>query len=542
MESRWLRAGLRVWVALVLAFLFIPIVLIVLYAFNSSNIESWPIPGFSLHWFSVAWHDAQVRSAFLLSVRVGLIATALAVLLGSAVAYALHTFAFFGREAISFLLVLPLALPGIITGVALNSFFSFTGIELGTATIVIGHTTFCIVVVYNNLIARLRRTPGSLAEASQDLVARGWQTLRYVTLPLTATALISGALLAFALSFDEVIVTVFTAGAQNTLPLWIFGAIRLGQQLPEVNAVVSVVILLTLIPVILAARVAGAGAISRSARDAEVAEVAEPGLLGWVFGAFPGAAPGAFADVTAGPELARGQGDLEHEAGLHVQPQEPPLGLGERPEVLIGPFVRGDSQDFRDIGVHVRVAVGALAVDLRRAELGVGPGDVRAAEQPEVLLGDGEPPGVTNHVEQRAGAGHLVAPADVYVHALPPAEPVERLGVGQVATDHHRVGDHHGVVAARRYRLDQGRVLATGLGGRPGVGIDHRFRPGRRAGQPDHHAAGLGQAGFVAGVSVEIPDVGGGPDRNGAHGQTVAPASDNPPRWPWLPREPGGAR
>src|SRR6266566_3117061 len=161
MESSWLRAGLRVWVGLVLAFLFIPIVLIVLYAFNRSNIESWPISGFSLHWFSVAWHDSQERSAFLLS----------------------------------------LALPGIITGIALNSFFSFTGLQLGTITIVIGHTTFCIVVVFNNLIARLRRTPGSLSEASQDLGARGWQTLRYVTLPLTATALVSGALLAFALSF-----------------------------------------------------------------------------------------------------------------------------------------------------------------------------------------------------------------------------------------------------------------------------------------------------------------------------------------------------
>src|SRR6266496_70284 len=271
MESRGLRVALWAWVILVLAFLFVPIALIVLYAFNSSNIESWPIAGFSLHWFGVAWHDPQVRSAFLLSVRVGLVATALALLLGSAVAYALYKFRFFGREAISFLLVLPLALPGIITGVALNSFFSFTGVQLGTITIVIGHTTFCIVVVFNNLIARLRRTPGSLSEASQDLGARGWQTLRYITLPLTATALISGALLAFALSFDEVIVTVFTAGAQNTLPLWIFGAIRLGQQLPEVNAVV---ILLTLIPVILAARVAGAGAISRTARTAEVAELA----------------------------------------------------------------------------------------------------------------------------------------------------------------------------------------------------------------------------------------------------------------------------
>jgi putative spermidine/putrescine transport system permease protein len=272
MEPKPLRIALRIWVAGVLAFLFIPIVLIVLYSFNRSNIESWPIAGFSLHWYSVAFHDPQVRSAFLLSVRVGLFATVLALLLGSAVAYALYKFSFFGREAISFLLVLPLALPGIITGIALNSFFSFTGIQLGTLTIVVGHTTFCIVVVFNNLIARLRRTSGSLAEASSDLGARGWQTLRFVTLPLTATALVSGALLAFGLSFDEVIVTVFTAGAQNTLPLWIFGAIRLGQQLPEVNAVVSIVILLTIIPVVLAARLAGAGAVTRSVRNVPVGE------------------------------------------------------------------------------------------------------------------------------------------------------------------------------------------------------------------------------------------------------------------------------
>ncbi len=264
MESRGLRIALRIWVALVLAFLFVPIALIVLYAFNKSSIESWPIPGFSLHWFAVAWDDAQVRAALWLSVRVGLFATALALVLGSMVSYALHQFRFFGRDSISLLLVLPIALPGIITGIALNSFFSFTGMQFGTLTIIAGHTTFCIVVIFNNLIARLRRMQGSLAEASMDLGARGWQTLRYVTLPLTATALISGALLAFALSFDEVIVTVFTAGAQNTLPLWIFGAIRLGQQLPEVNAVVTIVIALTLIPVVLAARIAGAGAATRA--------------------------------------------------------------------------------------------------------------------------------------------------------------------------------------------------------------------------------------------------------------------------------------
>ena len=277
MEPKSLRVALRIWVGLVLAFLFVPIVLIVLYAFNSSNIESWPISHFSLHWFAVAWHDAQVRSAFLLSVRVGLVATALALLLGSAVAYALYKFTFFGRDAISFLLVLPLALPGIITGIALNSFFAFTGIQLGTLTIVIGHTTFCIVIVFNNLIARLRRTPGSLAEASMDLGGRGWQTLRFVMLPMTATALVSGALLAFGLSFDEVIVTVFTAGAQNTLPLWIFGAIRLGQQLPEVNAVVSIVILLTIIPVVLAARLAGAGSVTRAGAAAAAVTAAGAG-------------------------------------------------------------------------------------------------------------------------------------------------------------------------------------------------------------------------------------------------------------------------
>ena len=267
MEPRGLRIALRIWAGIVLAFLFVPIALIVLYAFNRSNIESWPISSFTLHWFSVAWHDSQVRNAFLLSARVALIAMVVAVILGSAVAYAVHQFSFFGREAISLLLVLPLALPGIITGIALNSLFAFTGIQFGTLTIVIGHTTFCIVVVFNNMIARLRRVPGSLGEASMDLGARGWQTLRLVMLPMLATALVSGALLAFALSFDEVIVTVFTAGAQNTLPLWIFGAIRLGQQLPEVNAVVTVVITLTIIPVVLAARIAGAGAITRSARN-----------------------------------------------------------------------------------------------------------------------------------------------------------------------------------------------------------------------------------------------------------------------------------
>jgi len=270
MESPGLRTALRIWVAVVLLLLFAPIVLIIVYAFGPSVVQTWPLRGFTWHWFAVAWHDQAVRQAFLLSVKVGVLAAIIAVVLGSAVSYALHNFRFFGREGVSFLLVLPIALPGVITGVALNNFFGFTNITLGVLTIVIGHATFCIVIVYNNLIARLRRTPRSLGEASADLGARGWQTQLYIMFPQVATALVSGALLAFALSFDEVIVTVFTAGANFTLPLWIFGQLRLGQQLPEVNAVVTIVILLTLIPVLLAARIAGAGAVSPTARAAAV--------------------------------------------------------------------------------------------------------------------------------------------------------------------------------------------------------------------------------------------------------------------------------
>jgi putative spermidine/putrescine transport system permease protein len=270
-EGRSTRIALTVWTVAIVLFLLVPILIIAVYAFNPSNVQGWPIDGLSTKWFGKTFGDEAMRDALWLSVRAALVATTVALLLGSAAAFGVSRFRFFGREAVSFLVVLPIALPGIITGMALNSFFTFWGIDLTYWTIVIGHATFCIVIVYNNVLARLRRTSGSLMEASADLGADGWQTFRHITFPLISTALVAGGLLAFALSFDEVIVTTFTAGAQNTLPLWIFGKIRLGQQLPEVNAVVSIVIALTLIPVILAARVAGAGAISRTARPAETA-------------------------------------------------------------------------------------------------------------------------------------------------------------------------------------------------------------------------------------------------------------------------------
>jgi putative spermidine/putrescine transport system permease protein len=254
MEGRLGRAGLGIWTLLVVLFLWIPLTIILVYAFNTSNIQSWPIPGFTLRWFRVAWEDQEARDALLLSLKAALAATGIALVLGTMAAVGVSRFRFFGRETLSFLLVLPIALPGVITGIALSSFYTFWGVPFSLWTIVIGHATFCVVIVYNNVLARVRRTSPSLVEASMDLGADGWQTFRFVTFPVLSTALISGALLAFALSFDEVIVTLFTAGAQNTLPIWILGKIRLGQQLPEVNAVVFFVILLTVIPVIVSQR------------------------------------------------------------------------------------------------------------------------------------------------------------------------------------------------------------------------------------------------------------------------------------------------
>ena len=194
METRATRVALRIWVGLVLAFLFVPIVIILLYAFNPSNIQSWPIPGLSLKWFSLTWRNPEVRGSLLLSVKAGLLATAIAMLLGSAAAFAVHRFRFFGREVVSFVVVLPLALPGIITGMALNAFFAFNGLNLSLWTIVVGHATFCIVIVNNNVLARLRRTQASLIEASMDLGADGLRTFRHVTLPVIAITIVPVAL------------------------------------------------------------------------------------------------------------------------------------------------------------------------------------------------------------------------------------------------------------------------------------------------------------------------------------------------------------
>jgi putative spermidine/putrescine transport system permease protein len=254
METRATRIGFGIATALVIAFLWIPILIILAYAFNGSILQTWPVQNLTLHWFHEAWHDQEVRSAFWLSIKIALISTAIALVLGTAASFAISRFSFFGREAVTFLLLLPIALPGIITGMALSSFYTFAGIGFSIWTIVIGHATFCVVVVYNNVLARLRRSSPSIVEASMDLGADGWQTFRFVVWPVLSTALVAGGLLAFALSFDEVIVTTFTAGAQTTLPIWILDTIQRGQQLPVVNAVVFFVVVLTVIPVVVSQR------------------------------------------------------------------------------------------------------------------------------------------------------------------------------------------------------------------------------------------------------------------------------------------------
>jgi putative spermidine/putrescine transport system permease protein len=242
--ERWIFGGTS---ALVFAFLYLPLVLIVLYAFNKTNINAWPFPGFSTRWFDRLLHDSVPKDAAWLSVRIATFATALALVLGTSMAFAFARFRFLGRELVNFAVTLPIILPGVITGVAMASLFLFTKTDLSTQTVIIGHTTFCIVLVFNNVLARLRRLSPSIEEASRDLGASGFQTFRYVTFPSIRTALVAGALLSFALSFDEIAVTFFLAGADTTtLPLWILGAFRNTKNVPEVNAAATVILLFSL--------------------------------------------------------------------------------------------------------------------------------------------------------------------------------------------------------------------------------------------------------------------------------------------------------
>jgi putative spermidine/putrescine transport system permease protein len=239
------------WAAVL--FLHVPLALIVLYAFSSEDKSYvFPPPGLTTRWFGVALERQDVWDAIALSAQVALWVTAFAVVLGTLAAGALARTRFFGREAISLLLILPIALPGVVTGIALRSAYHTLEIPFSFWTIVIGHATFCVVVVYNNAVARLRRISPSLLEASMDLGANAFQTFRYVVLPQLGSALLAGALLAFALSFDEVIVTTFTAGQQTTLPIWMLQELIRPRQRPVTNVVAVFIIALTFLPIVAA--------------------------------------------------------------------------------------------------------------------------------------------------------------------------------------------------------------------------------------------------------------------------------------------------
>lgn len=245
--------GLKIAAACGLLFLHLPILLIFVYAFTTEEKSFvWPPPGLTTQWFAVTWNRPDVWQALSLSVRVAAISTAIALVLGTLCAAAVSRTKFFGRETISLLVILPIALPGIITGIALRSAFSLADIPFSFWTIVLGHATFCVVVVYNNAVARFRRTSGSMIEASMDLGADGFQTFRHVVLPNIATALLAGGMLAFALSFDEVIVTTFTAGQQQTVPIWMLEELIRPRQRPVTNVVAMVVMLVTLLPILFA--------------------------------------------------------------------------------------------------------------------------------------------------------------------------------------------------------------------------------------------------------------------------------------------------
>ena len=253
--TRGTKALLCVLAAIVGAFIYVPLAIVLINSFSVDRVLSWPPSGLTLEWWGKAFQNEGVRSALLTSVGVALLATAIALVLGTLLALALGRFEFFGRQAISLLVVLPIALPGIVTGIALNNVFtSFLG-GLTLATLIIGHATFCIVVVFNNALARIRRLGGSVQEASADLGAGAWTTFRLVTFPLMKSALVAGAILAFGLSFDEIIVTTFTAGPGiTTLPIWIYQNLFRPNQAPVVNVVAASLVIISVLPIYISQR------------------------------------------------------------------------------------------------------------------------------------------------------------------------------------------------------------------------------------------------------------------------------------------------
>jgi putative spermidine/putrescine transport system permease protein len=263
--SRPARGLLAAITAVVLALIYLPLLVVFVNSFSTSQNLTWPPPGFTLEWWAKAFQSDGAFDAVLTSLQVALASTAIALVLGTLISIGLQRFEFFGRDAISLLVILPIALPGIVTGIALNNAFrTGLGVQLSILTLIIAHATFCIVTVFNNVIARLRRLGTSLEDASSDLGAGIWTTFRLVTFPQLRSALFAGGLLAFALSFDEIIVTTFTAGSSvKTLPLWILDNLFRPNQAPVVNVIAVVLVLVSIVPIYFAQRIAGAEKVVR---------------------------------------------------------------------------------------------------------------------------------------------------------------------------------------------------------------------------------------------------------------------------------------
>ena len=259
---RGLRALLLAFTVLVLVVVYTPLALVVLNSFNVDRTFTWPPPDYTLHWWDVALHSQGARSALWTSVQVALAATAIALVLGTLAGMALRQTRFFGRNVVSLLISLPIALPGIVTGIALNNAFTTVlGVGLSLFTIVVAHATFCIVTVFNNVQARLQRLGGNMEQASMDLGAGPFTTFRLVTFPMLRSALLAGALLSFGLSFDEIVVTTFTASSTDqTLPIWIFQNLFRPNQAPVVNVVAALLVVVSAVPIYLAQRLSGSTA------------------------------------------------------------------------------------------------------------------------------------------------------------------------------------------------------------------------------------------------------------------------------------------
>jgi len=263
--SRTARITLGSVTGIILAVIYLPLLVVFVNSFSTSKNLTWPPPGFTLEWWGRAFRNAGALEAVWTSVQVALVSTAIALVLGTLISLALQRHRFFGRDAVSLLVILPIALPGIVTGIALNNFFrTIIDVRLGLLTIIVAHATFCIVTVFNNVIARLRRMGTSLEEASADLGAGVWTTFRLVTFPQLRSALFAGGLLAFALSFDEIIVTTFTVGSGVvTLPMWILDNLFRPNQAPIVNVIAVVLVVISIVPIYIAQRLSGPDSVTR---------------------------------------------------------------------------------------------------------------------------------------------------------------------------------------------------------------------------------------------------------------------------------------